>query len=359
MAEEKVVEDVATEDKIAQSTGNETEQFSQELEDDADQIIKDMYPDNYPDEDKEKKDVKKVEDKDTGDDDKDDLEDDDKDGEEDGEDDDEEGNESVQDLLDKLGTSEKRVKDTRKEFTKKSQELSEYKQKTIDLEETVFTLKTKMEELVNSQQTKSEEKKTEKEIKKEASNLTDQMKEIEAVDPDLAKAMAPIVDGMLGQIKGLQTQLKTSEEKQVEREEKAENDKAEAEANAHFKKLDDAHEGWEAMMKTKEFEKYLRALPPRLKRLAILDLKDGKAEDIIEIFNDFKGDEEEDDKGEKKLDKANKMAGPKVRKSKEINRGVKKMKYTRSEIAAMEPLEYAEQEADIDKAMQDGLIDNR
>jgi hypothetical protein len=358
----------SVEDKIATSSGSETEVMSQTLEDEADQIIKDMYPDvNLEDEKTEKEDKDdeakddeakddKAKDEDIEGDDKDDDEDvdeDNKDDEVDGK-----GNESIDELLSKLDKSDKRVKDTRKEFTKKSQELSDIRKKNEELEDTVFSLRSKIDDLASNQQTKAEDKKTEKAIKKETVALSSQIEEIRKVDPDLAKAMEPIVIGLTSEIDSLKTELKTNEERQAEKEKLAEEQKEQDAADAHFAKLDKAHDGWEDMMKTPEFEKYLKGLSPREKRLAILDLKGGTAEDIIEIFDDFVEVTKEPE-GDDKIKKAKGMINPNLRKSKEINRGVKKMLYTRSEIAAMDPLDYAKNEKAIDEAMVKGLIENR
>jgi hypothetical protein len=355
----KKPEEKKPEDEINKSTGNETEDYSNALEDDVDKLINDVYhPEDEGDEDKDDDkptdDGKEGEDDDTGDSDKDDGEVDDKD-DKDG-DDEEDGKE---DLATQLEKANKRVKDTRAEFTKKSQELSTVTKKTQELEDTIFSLRSKVEELSKAQQTKTEEKKTEKSIQKDSLALEEKMEAIKAVDPDLAKALEPIVGGLVSEVNNLKNELKTTEEKWSSKAEKDAHD-------AHFGKIDKAHDGWEDTMKSPEFKEYLDDLKPREKRLALLDLQDGTADQIIEVFDDFKSsqkpnddDTSADDKKKAKLKKAKEMSGPNLKKSKEFNRGVQNFKYTRSEIDAMDETEYAEKEADIDKAMSEGLIANQ
>ncbi len=367
--EDKKEEEKSTEEKIAQSTGADTSKYGKELEDEADQIIKDMY---HSDDDADDKDDKDDKDEKDADDDKDDKDDKDDDSDKDDKDDDDDTNDadkddkvkadkdtSVDDLLDKLNKSEKRVKDTRADHTRGRQELKEATTKTLELEDTIFSLRTKVEELTRSVQTKAEEKKTEKAITKDVGDLGKQLEAMKEVDPDLAKAMEPIITGLVGQISNLKSEI-------VDKEEKAQKKAEQDASDTHFSKLDKAHDGWEGMMKTPEFKEYLQGLSPREKRLALLDLKDGTAENIIEVFDGFvesqkddTDETEDDDKKSEKLDKAKKNTNPKFNKSKDVNRGAKKMKFTRSDINNMSNSEYAKKEKEIDQAMSEGLIENR
>jgi hypothetical protein len=186
--------------------------------------------------------------------------------------------------------------------------------------------------------------------------LADQLDAMKKVDPDLAAAMAPIVEGMFGQINDLKTDLA------VEKQE-AKNKKIEDENNLHFSQLDKAHRGWEDTMQSPEFAGYLQGLSSREKRLALLDLKGGTAENIIEIFDDFQTTQEGDDAGDKKKDKINqakKLSNPNNKKSKNIETGARrKMLYTRTQIDQMTNEEYAKDEKAIDLAMANGQIENR
>jgi chromosome segregation ATPase len=341
------------EDKIAQSTGSDTEKYGQQLEDEADAIINDMYGKKEASDDKNAKEDKED---DVDPDDKDNVEDDDKDGEDDDVDD--KPDKDVDDLMAELDTANKRVKDTRADHTRGRQELAESQAKSLELEDTIFTLKTQMEELTKAVQSKSEAKETKKEIKEQVGDLKQQMAEMEKVDPDMAKAMEPIISNLMGQVTGLKAEMKTKEEAAEQRELDRKAQKEADDTDAHFKKLDDAHDGWEDTMKTKEFSKYLKNLTPRLKRVALLDLKGGKAEDIIEIFDDFKS-EQEDDGDETKVGKAKKQTNPANRKSKENNlKGRNVFKFTRTQIHEMGEKEYAEKEDAIDQAMANGQIQN-
>jgi hypothetical protein len=121
-------------------------------------------------------------------------------------------------------------------------------------------------------------------------------------------------------------------------------------------------------METETFKDYVRSLTPRQKKNAIRDLQTGSAEDIIEVFDDFKKSDfndgtEEDNKKEttaerkrKKLEAAKKIANPKFNKSKDIKSTPVKYEFTRSEIDAMSPEEWAKNEPAVDKAMSKGLV---
>jgi hypothetical protein len=208
-----------------------------------------------------------------------------------------------------------------------------------------------MEALQNAQ-TNRQEVRTEKAVEKTSDDLAVQIAAMEKLDPDMAAAMKPIVESMFGQIDGLKNDL--ANEKEEART------KAIDDANdTHFAKLDTAHSGWEDTMKTPEFAGYLQDLSPRAKRLALLDLKNGTAENIIEIFDDFadQGDSEDDKKNDK-LNKAKSLSNPTNKKSKETKQlqGTKKFLFTRSEINDMSDTQYAKNEEAIDQAMANGQI---
>lgn len=351
MPEDEKKKEETAEDKIAQSTGNDTLNMSKELEDEADELIKQAYGKDEDDDDESGKD-------DTGS--KDDTDEDDgkgadEDGDKDGEDDEvKKIDPEITDLLSKLDKSEKRIKDTRADHTRGRQELKEANAKSLELEDTVFKLKTQVEELTKASTARTEQK-TEKAVEKTTGKLADQLEAMKKVDPDLAAAMAPIVEGMFGQINDLKADLA------VEKQE-AKNKKIQDDNDAHFSKLDKAHDGWESTMQSPEFAGYLQGLSSREKRLALLDLKGGTADNIIEIFDDFQATQTADDDGDKKKDKikeAKKLSNPTNKKSKNIDTGTKKMLYTRTQIDQMTEAEYAKEEDAIDKAMSNGQIENR
>jgi hypothetical protein len=173
---------------------------------------------------------------------------------------------------------------------------------------------------------------------------------MEQVDPEMAKAMKPIVESMFGQIDGLKDDLATEKENA--------RTKAVDDANdAHFNKIDNAHDGWEATMQTPEFAEYLQQLNPRAKRLAMLDLKGGSAANVIEVFDEFKEYQGADDDGESdKVKLAKKLSNPTNKKSKNIDTGARKMLFTRTQINNMTDAEYAKNEDAIDQAMANGQI---
>jgi hypothetical protein len=336
MEEDKKKE--SAEDNIAKSTGNDTLQMSQELEDEADELIKQAY--GGDEDDKTGKDDKEKN-----------IDPDDKEVDKDGSEDGEEAvkiDPAITDLLDKLNKSEKRVKDTRADHTRGRQELKEATDKTSELEDTVFKLKTQMEALQNAQTVKQEAR-AEKVVEKTTGALADQIATMEKLDPDMAAAMKPIVESIVGQMDGLKEDLATEREN-------AKNKAIEDANDAHFDKIDSAHDGWEATMQTPEFAEYLQQLKPRAKRLAMLDLKGGSANSVIEVFDEFKefqgGDEGESDK----IKLAKSLSNPSNKKSKNIDTGVKKMLFTRSQINNMDDAEFAKNEDAIDRAMASGQI---
>lgn len=365
MPEDDKTEETA-EDKIATSAGNETEVMAQTLEDEADQLIKDAYggddKDGKGNDDtsgvgKDDKDANKADKDDEANDNKGGSQDTDEDNNEDGEKDEVKRlDPEIVALLGKLEKSEKRVSDTRADHTRGRQELKEANTKSLELEDTVFKLKTQVEELTKASTAKQEQK-TEKAVAKTTGVLEDQIAAMEKIDPDLAATMKPIVEGMFGQINDLKADLATEKQE-------AKNKKIQDDNDTHFLKLDTAHDGWEATMQTEEFGQFLQGMAPRAKRLALLDLKGGTAENIIEIFDEFKDSQGSDDndvdtKKSDKLEKAKSLSNPTNKKSKNIDTGTKKMLYTRSQINAMTNEEYAKEEDAIDKAMAAGQIAQR
>jgi hypothetical protein len=333
-----------TEEKLAQSSGNDTVKFSNQLEDEADELIRQAYGKDKEDDETDDKTGDKTEGTDNT-----------EAGENTDDDDTEAGEEAevkidpeITQLLDKLDKSEKRIKDTRADHTRGRQELKDANAKSLELEDTVFKLKTQMEAL-QAAQSQKQEVKTEKAVEKTSGALADQIAAMEKVDPDLAATMKPIVESMFGKIDDLKEELAV--EKQNAK------DKAVDDANElHWSKIDKAHDGWESTMQTPEFAEYLQGLPARAKRLAMLDLKGGSAENVIEVFDEFKASQ---DGGEEETDKvklAKGLSNPTNKKSKNINTGVKKMLYTRSQINNMTDAEYAKNEDAIDQAMANGQI---
>jgi len=335
---------LTTEEKLAQSTGNDTEKFGKQLEDEADELIRQAYGGDKADEndadgedDDGEKGDKEGEAEGNGSDDQ----DADKDGSEDSE---KVIDPEIKELLGKLDKSEKRIKDTRADHTRGRQELKDEKSRNSELEDTVFKLKTQMEALQNAQ-TAKQEVKTEKAVEKTSGALADQIAAMEKVDPEMASAMKPIVEGMFGQIDGLKDQLATEKENNANQKIQDENDR-------HFRKIDKAHDGWENTMQTPEFASFLQDLSPRAKRLAMLDLDNGSAENVIEVFDEFKASQKtEEDAGESKLEKAQRLSNPDNKKSKNIDTRTKKMLFTRTQINNMSDAEYAKNEDAIDAAM--------
>jgi hypothetical protein len=358
----------STEEKLAKSTGEDTVKYADALEKEADDIINDLYNKEEDDDEKDKDDDKNdgtdkepdQEDKDDGDDTGDDDEDSEanaevKDGTPQNKDADDNLEDTIESLREQLTKSQKQVKDNKGEFTRRSQDLSEANKRSEHLEQNIFDLKNEVQDLKTStgKPTTSKEK---EEVVKSTIDIAAQLDAIKEVDPDIAKALTPVFQGLVDQVSSLQNEIKTNSEK-------ATSTTKELLEDAHFRKIDNAHEGWEDVMRSDDFKDYVNGLSKRQKRLALQDLESGSAEDIIEVFSDYKSTQNIEDDGDvaskkkKKVDQARKIANPKFNKSKDTNTKAVKFAFTRSEIAAMSPEEFAKNEAAIDIAVANENID--
>ncbi len=362
-------EKTKAEKEIAQSTGNETDKWADKLEKEAEDIIKERYhsedkgdKDDEPNTDKESDDdddSKKGdgtdeepgddEDKDTDktkDDDEDDKANTDTKSDKDSSDD------NVETLRTERDRFQKQAKDNKSEYTKGQQKLKEAQGRTEEMEDTIFNLRNKLDDLASQTQTKTEEKKAEKEIKADLAEVSDQLKAINDIDPDIGKAMTPVIEGLLGKIASLETQVKDSNASVKKSAEEIASDN-------HFNKLDRELPDWETTVKSEEFVEYVDSLSPRQKRMALTDLKDGSAADIIEVINDYTASLPETKKANNKKDKVKQvadLANPDFKKSKEVKTG-KTFKFKISEIDSMNEKDYLKNEAEIDKAWTKGEID--
>lgn len=261
----------------------------------------------------------------------------------------------IEKLREQLAKAQKQAKDNKGEFTKRSQDLAEATKRSQYLEQNIFDLKNEIADL-KSKLGQGGTSKTEAQIIKSTSDINERLKAIEEIDPDIAKAITPVFQGLVEQVETLKDELKVSTEKSV----KTANELLE---EAHFKAIDDAHPGWEDIVESEEFKEYIGNLSPRQKRLAVHDLQNGSANDIIEVFSDFKSTQSTndsispEDKKKEKVNKASSIANPKFNKSKDTNINPQTFKFTKSEIAAMTPEVFAKKEKEIDDAMARGLID--
>ena len=367
-------------EKISQSTGDETEKYARTLEDGADKIINQITEqreeigkkaeeqidelnkglekeeetkkteEEKPDEKIEGKkeeaveDELKVEDTDT-----------------------------VESLTMKLQKSEKRVQDNRAQFNKRGVDIREKdianKAVVENLNETIGDLRIKIEEKATAKTTE-EEKIADKKVKEGLVDLDKQFEIIKNIDPDIAEPIKQIIksiqDTYSTKITTLESELKN----------KTESDQKSAQQTAddiHFGKIEKTHSDWETIVDSAEFDAYVESLSPRQKILARADLKTGSAENIIELFDDYKTvagkdttitKEEKDtdtetDEKKKKLKAAQNLVNPVLNKAKDIKTEGVKIKYTRTMIQKMSPAEFAKHEPEIDKEMAAGLIPDR
>jgi hypothetical protein len=335
-----------TEEKLAKSTGADTEKYSATLEADADALIETMYGDKEepekkaeaaPEKEEEPEKEEKAEEIIASDDD------------------------TMEVLKEKLERSEKRVRDNQSAYTKNRQDLKDQKTESeaviSGFKDTINELQQKLIDRPNTE-TKSEKEKTDGDIKGTISDLTIQFEALESIDPDMAKPIKEIISSLNGQISGLKSELGKKDDAAVKSAQQIADEK-------HFGAIDKAHPGWEKVLDSADFETYKETLSPRQKKLVDLDLDQGSAENVIEIFDDFKAysnDDTEtvktDDKSDAKSEKlaaAKKMANPDLKKSKSIKTS-STPKFTRASIKAMSPEEFLKNEAAIDEEMAAGNI---
>lgn len=382
-------EEKTTEEKLAKSSGTDTAKYADQLDDDADKLIDQMNKAREEEGKKaeeqmaelnksleEEEEAKKTEEekKETEDGKEKEAE---KKEEKKPDADDEikpEDTDTVESLTEKLVKSEKRVKDNRSAYTKNKQEIQKKEiasQAIVDnLNQTVFDLKTKVDELAKTKTVK-EEKTTEKEIKKTLVNLDKQFETLKNVDPEIAEPIKQIIESirdsyadgitdLTNQVSTLKTELKNSTDNAQKSAQQTADD-------AHYGAIEAAHKDWEAVVESPEFNEYIDTLSPRQQVLAKQDLESGSADNIIELFSDYKAavgiakeetkkpDTSKTDAKAEKLKAAANLVNPVLNKAKEIKTGPK-VKYTRSMIKAMNPVEFAKHEADIDIEAAAGRI---
>lgn len=347
-------EEETIEEKLAKSSGTDADKYAEDLEAQADNMLKEMYePESKESEEEENEQEEEESDskeasseeekKEIGSEDEEILVD---------------GDDTVESLTEKLQKSEKRVKDNQSAFTKNQQTSKEDRIKSDAVVETLQSTIADLQQKVSqrpAQETKQEEKKAEEEIKESVSSLKDQFEALNKIDPDIAKPLEEIIGSLTTQISGLKTELKS----------KAENDQKTSQKTAddiHFGKIDTAHPDWEEINKSDEFETWINELSPRQRNNARQDLDSGSAENVIGLFDEYKestgiAKTEETDETTKptakddKLKKAKTMVNPNLKPSKEIKTSGGKIKYTREMIVrenAKDPNWYAKHEADID-----------
>jgi hypothetical protein len=339
-----------TEQKISKSSGNATQKYSEQLEKESEDIINQMY---HPDKVKEQEEVAKkteaeaeakkipVEDpaeKKKPEEKKDPAEETITAGQDD----------TLETLKEKLKKSEERRSNTQSEFSKR--ETAERSKDSV-FNATIEALKDTIASLKNTTATTTDTAKQEaakeKDIKANLGELDAQFKTLENIDPDIAKPIKALFEGMAGQITGLQTQLKTTTEAFSK-------STASNEEEAHFGKIESAHKGYEALMDTEPFKDFIEALPNYIKRVAKYDIEEGSAESIIELLDTYK-ETIKDPEAIKKLEKEKKikLAEGLINPGSDDAKNFKKddaipVKYTRKSLRAMLPEEYKEKEADID-----------
>jgi len=362
-------------EKISKSSGNDTEKYSAELEKEAEKLLNQAY---HPDKNKE---VIEEEENEEAEGEKEEEETKEPEANAEAEEKKEEASDkkeetgeivpddtdTVESLKEKLLKSEQRVSDNRKAFSASKKELSEERlaSKAVieNLNQTVLGLQKKIDE-ISVTDTAKETKAAHKEIKKDLADLDKQFEVLDKIDPDIAKPIKQIIENLTGEITDVRAELKNRTEADKKTAQEIADEK-------HYSAIENAHKDWEDIVDSQEFEDYIESLSPRNKRLARQDLNQGSAENIIELFDDYKtaigkpiqtnNKNNGQDNNDKNLKDIEKMVNPEIRKTKEIRTGPT-IKYTREMIqreSAKDPNWFAKNEAAIDVEMAAGRIPPR
>lgn len=388
--------ELTTQEKLAKSSGAETDKYAAELEDEADDMINKRYhPEKFEADQKAKKEAEDAEaaklkeeeadateEKPTEEEKKAEAEDTEKavdekkdeavvDVEEEITSDDDD---TIARLKEKLLKSEQRVKETRTVYSKSQKDLKAEKVAsnaiTERFTETIEKLQSGLDQKSEAG-TRQEEKVADAEIKESVVDLKEQFDKLNNIDPDIAAPIKEIIQGLTGKITGLNGQISSLKTEIKTKEDNANKTAQEIVDEAHYGAIDKAHPDNAEIFDSVGFEDYLSSLSPRHERLARQDIKDGSAENIIELFNDYKKEigitseetEEPDtttttDAKAEKMKRAAKMVAPNLDKSKEVKTS-KRVKFTRAMIreeVAKDPTWFERNEAEIDKELAAGNI---
>lgn len=388
--------ELTTQEKLAKSSGAETDKYAAELEDEADDMINKRYhPEKFEADQKAKKEAEdaeaaKLKEEEADATEEKPIEEEKKAEAEDTEKAvDEKKDEAVVDveeeitsddddtiarLKEKLLKSEQRVKETRTVYSKSQKDLKAEKVAsnaiTERFTETIEKLQSGLDQKSEAG-TRQEEKVADAEIKESVVDLKEQFDKLNNIDPDIAAPIKEIIQGLTGKITGLNGQISSLKTEIKTKEDNANKTAQEIADEAHYGAIDKAHPDNAEIFDSVGFEDYLSSLSPRHERLARQDIKDGSAENIIELFNDYKkeigitSEETEEpntttttDAKAEKMKRAAKMVAPNLDKSKEVKTS-KRVKFTRAMIreeVAKDPTWFERNEAEIDKEMAAGNI---
>lgn len=207
------------------------------------------------------------------------------------------------------------------------------------------------------------EAKKDEAVKVDDDELTKSLSELEQEYPEIAKPMLKMMAKQDAENKALTVKLDTLEQSEVTRVAEAKTVKT----NTHVAAIAAAHSDYEEISNEPLLDQWIEELDPIQRAGARSIRKGGSTEDVIALLTKFKlvngyevtADSQKDtskNKGNSKLDKAKKAANPSFNKSKDVNINDGQVLFTREQIDAMSPQEFAENEPAIDAAMAKGLV---
>jgi hypothetical protein len=197
----------------------------------------------------------------------------------------------------------------------------------------------------------------------EEDDLKASMEELNQEYPEIAKPMLKMMARQEIENKKLSDQVATL----VEKEETRTAEAVTVKENTHVKAISDAHKDYKEISEEPLLDDWIESLPAIERAGARAIKKAGSSTEVIELLTSFKkangyelpADSKEDipaKKSNSKIEKAKAKANPSFNKSKDVNIQDGQVEFTRQEIDAMSPAEFAEKEPAIDLAMSKGLV---
>lgn len=181
--------------------------------------------------------------------------------------------------------------------------------------------------------------------------------------PEIAKPMLKMMARQDVENKALRDQVSVLQESEKTRVAEAKTEKT----SSHLSAIASAHSDYKEISEEPLLDEWINGLPEVEKAGAQAIRKDGTTQAVIELLTMFKRangyelpakskDDIPEKKGNPKIEKAKAKANPSFNKSKDVNIQDGQVEFTRQEIDAMSPAEFAEKEPAIDLAMSKGLV---
>ena len=278
-----------------------------------------------------------------------------------------EGDKAADDLTTGLNTenAQKRIAAAQKQMHTSNQRAVSAEGERDRLQEENEALQAQIKNGASTPEKKSDQVEAKKDevVKVDDDELTKSLSELEQEYPEIAKPMLKMMAKQDAENKALAVKLDTLEQSEVTRVAEAKT----AKTNTHITAIAAAHSDYEEISNEPLLDQWIEDLDPIQRAGARSIRKGGSTEDVIALLTNFKqangyevtADSQKDtskNKGNSKLDKAKKAANPSFNKSKDVNIQDGQTLFTRQQIDAMTPAEFAENEPAIDAAMAKGLV---